>query len=616
MAKGVSIDLIVDPKKAISGLDSASSHAGKTTELFKSLGKIGATALAALGTAAVAAAGGLAAATRSAAAYADDILTTATNTNLSTDALQAYKYAAELTDVSFDTFTKSQGKFTKSMMDATRSSVSPAAEAFQALGLSVTDADGNLVDSTKLYWQAVDALGNVANETERTALAQQIFGKSGADMNSLIQIGSEKFAELTEEARKNGAIMSGEQLDALGAFDDQMQRLTSTTAAAKNALGLTLLPVLDDLAGSGSNALGQFTSALLDANGDLSKAAPAFESLGSTIGDALTKAIPKILQVGSSLVTGLIQGIVKQLPALIRTGIPLIVQFANGLLAMLPTILDAGLKILVALAQGIAASLPQLIPAAVAAVVGLVGALVDNLPMLIDAGIQLVVALAVGLIDALPQLIEKLPVLITSVIAALIGAIPQLVAAGIQLFVAIVKNMPAILAGIVGAVPQIVDGIVETLGDPKFWKAMGDAGLQLIKGLWEGIKGAGAWLWNQVMGFFNGIVDNIKNFFGIHSPSTVFAGFGLNMIKGLENGLTGPNHLGAITDSLGRQVTEGFQGSLVATAKATVGMNASSSGSGGVTIYVQGGLDSAAEIGRRVSQALNAYRASGGRIAF
>lgn len=615
MAKGVSIDLIVDPKKAISGLDSASDHAGKTTELFKSLGKIGATALAALGTAAVAAAGGLAAATRSAASYADDILTTATNTNISTDALQAYKYAAELTDVSFETFTNSQGKFTKSMMDATRSSVSPAAEAFQALGLSVTDSNGELVDSTKLYWDAIDALGKVSNETERTALAQQLFGKSGAEMNSLIQVGSEKFAELTEEARKNGAIMSGEQLDALGAYDDQMQRLTSTVSAAKNALGLTLLPVLDELAGSGTNALGQFTSALLDANGDLSKAGPAFETLGTNLAGALTTAIPKILQVATSLVSGLVEGIVKQAPKLIQTAIPLIVNFTTGILAMLPAILDAGVKVLIALVQGVTSAIPTLIPAALEAIFGLQDAILDNLPMLIDAGIQLLLGLALGIVNAIPQLIDRIPVIISSMIRSLIGAIPQLIVAGVQLFLALIANMPAIIGGIITAVPQIVDGIVKMFGDPKFWKAMGDAGLQLIRGLWEGIKNAGAWLWNQISGFFGGVINNIKNLFGIHSPSTVFAGFGLNMIKGLENGLTGPNQLGAITDSLGRQVTEGFQGSLVATAKATVGMNASA-GSGGVTINVQGGLDSAAEIGRRVSQALNAYRQSGGRVAF
>src|SRR5690606_12960779 len=184
MAKGVTIDLIVDPKGAIQGLDIVSDKASKSTDFLAGLGKVGAAAVAAVATAAAAAAGALTAATVSAAAYADEILTAATNTNLSTDELQAYRYAAELIDVSFDTFVASQGKFTKSMQDAVRSGASPAASAFSALGLSVTDASGNLRDSTELYWEAIDALGAVENETQRTALAQEIFGRSGAQMNS------------------------------------------------------------------------------------------------------------------------------------------------------------------------------------------------------------------------------------------------------------------------------------------------------------------------------------------------------------------------------------------------------------------------------------------------
>lgn len=578
MARGVSIDLIVDPKGAIEGIGKASNSAEGATQFFSSMGKVGAAAIAAVGAAAIGAAAGLATATRSASKYADDILTLATNTNLSTDELQAYKYAAELTDVSFDTFTKSQGKFTKSMQDATRSGASPAAEAFASLGLSVTDSSGNLVDSTKLYWQAIDALGTVANETERTALAQDIFGKSGADMNSLIAQGSAGFQKLTEEARKNGAVMSGSQLEALGAFDDKMQSLTSTAEAAKNALGLTLLPVLDELAGSGTSALGEFTSALLDANGDLSKAGPAFESLGTNIAHALTTAIPKILQVATSLVTGLVDGIVKQAPKLISTAIPLLVNFTTGILAMLPAVLDAGVQVLIALVQGIAAAIPTLIPAALDAVFGLQDAILDNLPMLIDAGIQLLIGLAVGIIDAIPKLIDRIPVIISSVISSLIGAIPQLVVAGVQLFVAIVKNLPAIILGIISAVPEIVNALVGTLGDPKFWKQMGDAGLQLIRGLWEGIKNAGAWLWRQISGFFNGVINNIKNLFGIHSPSTLFGDFGGNMIAGLVGGIKGG--YGLVTRTMGDlsdKVSGGFQGSLAATAKATVATSVSAS---------------------------------------
>lgn len=545
MAKGVTIDLIVDPKGAIDGIGKASDESNKFTGILGNLGKIGVSAVAAVGTAAIAAAGALTAATVSAGKYADEILQASTNTNLSTDSLQAYKYAAEQMDVSFETFVSSQGKFTKSMQSAT-AGTGPAAEAFASLGLSVTDSSGNLVDSEQLYWQAIDALGGLTNETERTALAQQIFGRGGAEMNSIIAKGSAGFAELSAQAQANGAIMSGTQLEALGAFDDKMEALTSTVTAAKNALGLTLLPVLDELAGSGTSALGQFTTALLDADGDMSKAGPAFETLGTNVASALVSAVPKILQVGTSLVSGLIQGIVAQAPSLIQTAIPLVVSFATAILGMLPALLDAGLKILIALVQGIAAALPTLIPAAVDAIIGLVGALIDNLPLLIEAGIQLVIGLALGLIAALPQLIEKIPDLVVGIITALVAAIPQLAVAGVQLLVGLIQNLPEIIAAVISAAPKIVDGLVKAFTDPAFLAELGKAGVALMQGFIDGITSMIGAVGNAV----GGVMDFVAGFFP-HSPAEhgPFSGSGWTQLG--QSGL-------AIADQFNRGLTSGF----------------------------------------------------------
>jgi phage-related protein len=183
---------------------------------------------------------------------------------------------------------------------------------------------------------------------------------------------------------------------------------------------------------------------------------------------------------------------------------------------------------------------------------------VNNLPLLLDAGIQLILALGLGLIDAIPQLLESLPTVITALITGVVAAIPQLVMAGVKLIVALVKNLPAIISGLIAAVPAIIKGLYNAFTDPKFLKQLGQAGMELIRGLWEGIKGMGDWLWKQVSGFFGDVIDNIRKLLGIHSPSTVFAGFGKNMILGLERGLTGRNNLGSIMDDLSGQVTGGF----------------------------------------------------------
>ena len=68
---------------------------------------------------------------------------------------------------------------------------------------------------------------------------------------------------------------------------------------------------------------------------------------------------------------------------------------------------------------------------------------------------------------------------------------------------------------------------------------MAKVGESLIKGLWKGISDVRGWLWNKIKGFFDGIVVSIKDFFGIHSPSTLFAGLGANMGEGIAVGFEG-----------------------------------------------------------------------------
>lgn len=569
MANGISIPLIVDPKGAIAGLGQAADASGKTASVLKGLGNVAGAAVAALGTAAVGAAAGLVAATKSAGAYAEGVQLAASKTHLSTDAVQELQYASKITGVEFGTISGSLTKLTRSLGDAEGGNKKTAA-AFAELGVSTVDANGNLRDSTAVYSDVIAALGQVSNPTERDVLAMQLLGKSATELNPLIDGSAGSIADLAAQAHNAGAVLSGDMLNGLGNVDDAFDKLEAGVSAAKNALGLTLMPVLQELGDSGSGLLGEFTNALLDANGNLGQAAPA---IGSVVGKAVEFILgeaPKLLQVGTSMVSSILAGIAKQGPSLITSAVPVIVGFATGILGQLPALLDAGIKMLVALVQGIADALPTLIPAAVDAVIGLVGALVDNLPMLIDAGIQLLLALEVGLIDALPKLIAALPSVITGIITALVGAIPKLVMAGVQLFVALVSNLPAIISGIISAIPVIMKSLFDAIGDPKFWKQMGDAGLQLIKGLWEGIKGAGDWLWNQVKGFFGGLLNQIKDFLGIHSPSTVFAGFGMNLVQGLAGGISGASGLAsrAVSD-LSSMVASGFGTTLDVQARAS-----------------------------------------------
>lgn len=186
------------------------------------------------------------------AAYADEILTQSVVTGLSTEALQEYQYAAELVDVSLDTLTSSQTKMIRSM-DAARRGSKEQAEAFDKLGISVQNADGTLRDAQEVFGDVIDALGDISNETERDAIAMTIFGRSARDLNPLIKAGSDGLRELTQEAHDVGYVMGEEALDALGAVDDQLQRMNRSGEALKNQIAVGMAPAVENLMKKGTD---------------------------------------------------------------------------------------------------------------------------------------------------------------------------------------------------------------------------------------------------------------------------------------------------------------------------------------------------------------------------
>jgi phage-related protein/uncharacterized protein YukE len=542
-------------KKAADQADDAGGRFEKLGGVLKGIGVAMGAAIAAIGTAAVGAGKALVDMSVNSAAYADEILTASTVTGMSTDSLQAYKYAAELVDVSLDTLTGSMARNVRSMSSA-RKGTGEVADAYRRLGVSVTDASGNLRDSETVYWETIDALGKVSNETERDALAMQIFGKSAQELNPLIAQGSVGIAELTEEAKRMGAVMSEDSLNALGKFDDSIQRLKAGSVAAKNMLGTVLLPQLQILADDGVALIGEFTRGLSEANGDWTKIS---EVIGNTMGSLVSmmmENLPNLIQVGLDIVTSiggaivenlpviidaavqivmtLLQALIDALPQITQGALQLVMALVQGIIDNLPALVEAAVQMIATLATGIGDALPELIPAVVEAVILIAEVLLDNMDKILDAAFQIIQGLAQGLLNALPKLIEALPRIIASIIDFVTKDMPKIIELGITLIVQLAAGLVKAIPELVKSLPQIVAAIIEGLG--KAVVSVVEIGKNIVKGIWEGIKSLGSWIKDKVSGFFSGIVDGVKNFLGIRSPSTVFEGIGGNMALGIGEG--------------------------------------------------------------------------------
>lgn len=178
--------------------------------------------------------------------FADDLLTLSAVTHINTEELQKMRYSSNLLDVDVEVITGSITKLTNNM-ELARDGSSTLIDQFGKLGLKFTDSKGNLRDANVVFYEAIDILGKVRNETERDALAMDLFGKSAKELNPLIEAGSEALKELGIQAEDMGMVMGDTELNKLGRFNDAFEEMGKQGDALKNSLGLTLLPVLTAL---------------------------------------------------------------------------------------------------------------------------------------------------------------------------------------------------------------------------------------------------------------------------------------------------------------------------------------------------------------------------------
>lgn len=219
--------------------------------------------------------------TKESASFADNIITLSMQTGQSTQQLQEFAYASELIDVSVDTLQGSLTKLTNNMQD-TMNGTGNAKASFEALGVSVTNADGSMRSANDVFYETIDALGQVKNETERDAMSMDIFGRSAQDLNPLIIQGSKTIKAYADEAHNMGYVLDDEALSALGAVDDAYQRLQKTQEGVKNQLAAEFAPYLEEFYGDATQGVKDLGKAIKD-----SGIVDAFGMLLETVGDIL-----------------------------------------------------------------------------------------------------------------------------------------------------------------------------------------------------------------------------------------------------------------------------------------------------------------------------------------
>ena len=183
--------------------------------------------------------------TRESAEAADDIVTLSSVTGISTESIQELNYMADLTDVSLDRIRDSLKETTNKMQEAA-TGTGDAYEAYNKLGVKITDVDGQLRSAENVFYDTIDALGEMKNKTERDALAMDLMSESAQELNPLIEIGSDGLKQYAQEAHSMGYVLDNEALTALTEVDDAYQRLQKSQEGAKNQLSAEFAPYLTE----------------------------------------------------------------------------------------------------------------------------------------------------------------------------------------------------------------------------------------------------------------------------------------------------------------------------------------------------------------------------------
>ncbi len=222
--------------------DSIKRGLGGLTDTAKSVNGV----LANLGVAVSVA--GLSAMVKSAIDTGDALDEMSQRVGVSVETLSVWKPAAEQSGVSGESFEKGLRKLSTTMLEAATGS-EDAARGFSAVGVEFKSQDGTLRATDQVLLDLAERFKAMPDGAEKTALAVQLFGKSGAELIPFLNQGRDGINELAAEMQALGVQMSSETAAQAGNFNDALDKLKLATTSIGNQIIASLLPALNDMAG-------------------------------------------------------------------------------------------------------------------------------------------------------------------------------------------------------------------------------------------------------------------------------------------------------------------------------------------------------------------------------
>lgn len=371
------------------------------------------------------------------------------------------------------------GTHLRNIILALQSPTDDAAKKMQALGLQVYDAQGNMRGLDEILGDLNAAMQGMT-QGQKDSIINQLFNKTDlAAVNGLLAAQGEQWDTLAAQIdAADGAMgqMAETQIDNL---QGAMTILSSAFEGLQLAVYDELEPTLTDVVKWGTDCISQLSTALTEGGPEA------------------------MLQAAGSILSDLASGIAEQLPGLMTTGVEIITQLAEDIVAATPAMLDTAAEVLGALGQGIIDAIPDLITSATEVVTGFVDYLGDNADAIVDAGVQLMESLVTGIANNLPALITSAAGLIAKFAAALIEHLPDILSCGAELLATLAQGIVRSLENLAEAALACIAKLIGVWdGSMDEW---GHIGENIVQGIINGIAG----LWGKLTSWVSGLIANL-----------------------------------------------------------------------------------------------------------
>lgn len=456
------------------------------------------------------------------------------------------------------------GTHLRNMILSLQNPTGDASKALQSLGVDVYDAQGNMRGLNDIFKDLQSGMEGMT-AAQKDSIISTLFNKTDLTAaNAMLSNCTDRWDELSAAIENSAGAcedMYSIQLDNLdgdikilksglsdlgisiykdlnGPLREMTQRGTSMVeelsqayseggmAGMVGAVGDCLSEAVNVIAGyapqvvsMGVDLISSFVQGIADNAGQLADTAAQVLTIFI---NGLFTLIPQVLLAGIDIITQLANSIASQLPTLITNGTQAIENLVSGITQRLPDIISAGLTLVQTLVSSLGANAPQLIAAAINLIGNLVLGIVSMLPQLLQMGIQLILSLAQGIISNLPLLLQMAVQIITQLVSGIVSMLPMLIQGGIQLIISLIQGIISNLGNIVqaavqivvtlatgliqaipqliAAIPQLIGAIIDTILNTNWL----DVGIQIIKGLIDGILSTGKSLWSAIESLFTG----------------------------------------------------------------------------------------------------------------